>query len=369
MTITTSEQSAAEQAATEQAFDVAAMLAFAQKVFADQAVAKGTALAYVGERLGLWAALAAAGPVTSEELARHTGFAERYLREWLASQAAAGYLDYDAVGGRFTLSAERAAVLADETSPVTMAGGLPLAAAIWAGTERLAESFRTGRGIGWGDQDPRLFGAVDRCFAPLYRLSLVGEWLPALDGVVERLSAGARVLDVGCGLGSSARLIAEAFPNSTVLGVDPHAESIREAERAAVTHGVADRVRFAVGTATEYPAQGWDLICFFDSLHDMGDPLSAARHARSAVAVDGTVMFVEPAAGDRVEDNLHPIGLAYYAASTALCVPGSLAQDGGAALGALAGGERLTGLLAEAGFSRVRVAQRGDFNLIIEARP
>jgi SAM-dependent methyltransferase len=250
-----------------------------------------------------------------------------------------------------------------------LAGGFPLAAAIWAGTERLAESFRTGRGIGWGEQDQRLFGAVDRCFAALYRTSLVSEWLPALDGVVERLTTGARVLDVGCGLGSSARLIAAAFPHSTVLGIDPHAGSIRAAERAAAEHGLADRVRFAVGTAVDYPVRDWDLICFFDALHDMGDPVGAARYARSAVAADGTVLFVEPAAGDRVEDNLHPIGLAYYTASTALCVPGSLAQHGGAALGALAGGQRLTAVLTEAGFSRVRIALRGDFNLVIEARP
>jgi len=353
----------------EQTIDMEAVVAFAQKVFADQAVANGTALAYVGERLGLWAALAGAGRVTSAELAERTGFAERYLREWLSAQAAAGYLDYDATDRTFTLPAERAAVLADAGSPADMTGGFVLAAALWAGTGRLAESFRTGRGIAWGDQDPRLFSAVDRGFGALYRGSLVQEWLPALDGVVERLTAGARVLDVGCGLGNAALLIADAFPNTSVVGIDPHQGSIREAERAASAQGVSDRVRFDVGTAVDYPLRDWDLICFFDALHDMGDPLGAARYARSAVAADGTVLFVEPGAGDRLEDNLHPVGLQYYAASTAFCVPGSLSQHVGAALGAQAGGERLCAVLTEAGFSRVRVAVRTDFNLVIEARP
>ena len=326
----------------------------------------GAALAYVGDRLGLWAALAAAGPATSAELAAQTGLTERYLREWLAAQAAAGYLDHDA--GRFTLSPERAAVLAIEGSPAAMAGGFELAAAIWAGTGQLAEAFRTGRGISWAEQDPRLAGAVDRCFRANYAASLVDEWLPALDGVVAKLEAGARVLDVGCGHGTATVMIAEAFPQATVHGVDPLQPSVRAAEHAAVAAGA--RATFAIGTATDYAADGWDVVFFFDALHDMGDPLAAALHARTAVTDDGTVVFVEPAAADRLDDNLHPIGLTYYAASTALCVPGALSQaDEHDVLGAQAGTRRLAELLAEAGFSRVREAARTDLHVVIEARP
>jgi SAM-dependent methyltransferase len=345
--------------------DMDAVKAFAQKVGADQAATLGAALAHVGDRLGLWAALAGAGPVTAAELAARTGLAERYLGEWLAAQAAAGYVDAvdGRVDGRFALPAEKAAVLAVEASPAAMAGGFAFAAALWAGTDRLERAFRTGEGIGWGEQDARLAGAVDRCFRVAYGRSLVAEWLPALDGVVDRLAAGARVLDVGCGFGSATLMIAEAFPGSSVHGVDPHEPSVAAARRAA-----QGRASFAVGTATDYAADGWDLICFFDALHDMGDPLAAAQHARKAVADGGTVLLVEPAAGDRLEDNLHPVGLMYYAASTACCVPGALSQDG-TALGAQAGPARISAVLAEAGFSRVRVAARTDRHLVLEARP
>jgi SAM-dependent methyltransferase len=346
------------------AVDENAVIAFAEKVGADQAVTLGAALAYVGDRLGLWAALAAAGPVTSQELADRTGLAERYLREWLAAQAAAGYLDHDE--GRFVLAPERAAVLAVEESPAALAGGFEFAAALWAGTERLADAFRTGRGISWAEQDRRLACSTDRSFRPAYLTYLAGEWLPALDGVVARLQAGARVLDVGCGLGGASLMIAEAFPRAAVHGVDPLHESVQAA--AARADG---RATFSVGTATDYATDGWDLVCFFDALHDMGDPLAAAQHAREAVADDGTVMFVEPAAGDRLEDNLHPIGLTYYAASTAFCVPGALSQthDHCDVLGAQAGSRRLVEVLTEAGFSRVREAARTPFHVVIEGRP
>jgi SAM-dependent methyltransferase len=346
------------------ALDTDAMVAFAEKVGADQAIVYGAALAYVGDRLGIWAALAAAGPTTSDELAERTGLAERYLREWLATQAAAGYLEHDT--GRFTLSPERAAVLAVPESPAALAGGFELAAAIWAGADRLADAFRTGVGISWADQDVRVAGAVDRCFHPNYLTYLLYQWLPALDGVVAKLEAGARVLDVGCGLGTASLMIADAFPRAAVHGVDPLDASVR-----AATDRAQGRATFAVGTATDYPADGWDVVFFFDALHDMGDPLSAAGHARKAVADDGAVVFVEPAAGDRLEDNLHPVGLAYYASSTALCVPGALSQahDPDHVLGAQAGTGRIAEVLGQAGFSRVREAARTPFHLVVEARP
>ena len=351
---------------TENDLDSDAVTAFAEKVGADQAIAYGSALAYLGDRLGLWAALAEAGPVTSDELAERTGLAERYLREWLATQTAAGYLDH--ADGRFTLSPERAAVLAVEGSPVGLAAGFEVAAAIWAGTERLADAFRTGSGISWAEQDRRLAAAVDRSFRVFYANSLVTEWLPSVDGLVATLEAGARVLDVGCGQGSAAVLIADAFPGSTVHGVDPLVDSVRAAEHAATTAGA--RATFAVGTATDYATDGWDAIFFFDALHDMGDPLGAAEHARKAVADDGVVVLIEPAAGDSLDDNLHPVGLTYYAASTALCVPGALSQEHDhGVLGAQAGTRRITDVLTRAGFSRVREAARTPFHVVIEARP
>lgn len=352
----------------EAPLDVDAVAAFAEKVGVNHAVTVAHALAYVGDRLGLWTALAAAGPVTSEELAERTGLAERYLREWLAAQAAAGYVVHDA--GRFRLPPERAAVLAVEGSPAAMAGCFELAAAVWAGTDRLADAFRTGRGISWAEQDPRLAGAVDRCFHPYYAASLVEEWLPAVDGLVAALEGGARVLDVGCGQGNATVLIADAFPHAIVHGIDPLPRSLRQAERAAVAAGV--RATFGQGTATEYATDGWDAIFFFDTLHDIGDPLAAAEHARKSVAADGVVVVVEPAAGDRLDDNLHPVGLSYYAASTALCVPEALSQGQGQghdALGAQAGTQRISDLLVRAGFGRVREAARTPFHAVIEARP
>ena len=344
--------------------DEQAVVAFAEKVGVDQAITYGVAMAYVGDRLGLWAALAEAGPVTSDELAERTGFAERYLREWLASQAAAGYLDH--AEGRFTLTPERAAVLAVPGSPASVAGGFELAATVWAVTPLLADAFRTGRGISWAEQDARLAGAVDRVFHPNYLTYLVAEWLPALDGVVAKLRAGARVLDVGAGLGTATLMIADAFPQAVVHGVDPLEESVREA-----TARAGGRATFTVGTATDYPLDGWDVLFFFDALHDMGDPLGAARYARRAVAEDGTVVFVEPAAADRLEVNLHPIGLAYSATSTALCVPGALSQadDHAHVLGNQAGVARIAEVLTQAGFSRVREAARTPFHVVIEARP
>ena len=349
-------------------FDLTRVQTFAMKVAGDHAVANNAALAYLGDRLGLWRALASTPATTSSELADRTGLAERYLREWLAAQAAAGYLTYDPAGQRFSLPAEHAMVLADDDSPASLAGEYEVTAAIWAGVERLAHVFVTGEGIPWADQDPRVVTGVERFFRPLYASSLVPEWIPAVDGLAERLQRGARVLDVGCGLGTPTRLMAEAFPASSFRGVDNHEESIRGAVRNAERSGLTN-VDFAVAGAADFGGGPYDVICMFDTLHDLWDPIGALRHARASLAADGILFIVEPGAGDRLEDNLHPLGLAWYACSTSLCVPGSLAQGGGhAALGAQAGPARTVDVIAEAGFSVARQAAASQFNLVFEAR-
>ena len=330
--------------------DLTRVQAFVMKVAGDHAVANNAVLAYLGDRLGLWRTLASMPPTTSFELADRTGLAERYLREWLAAQAAAGYLTYDPVDRRFTLPPEHAMVLADDDSPAALAGEYEVTAAMWAGAERLAHAFATGEGIRWAEQDPRAVTGVERFFRPLYASSLVPQWLPTVDGLVERLQRGARVLDVGCGLGTATRLLASAFPASSFLGVDNHQESIQGAVRTAERSGLTN-VDFAVAGATDFDGGPYDVICMFDTLHDLGDPVGALRHARASLAADGIVFVVEPGAADRLEDNLHPLGLAWYACSTALCVPGSLAQTGRAALGAQAGSARTLEVFAEAGFT------------------
>ncbi len=342
--------------------------AFAGQVAQERVGASLSLLNYVGDVLGLWRAMAGAGAVTSAELAGRTGLAERYVREWLAGQTVAGHVTHE--DGRFTLPDEHAAVLADDESPFAQAGGLEVGAAMWLAADRIAEAFRTGGGVGWHEHDPRLFRGVSRFFAPLYRLSLVPQWLPALDGVVDRLVSGARVLDMGCGYGTSTILMAQAYPASRFEGIDSHARSVEAAWAAAKEAGVQDRVCFHVGDATEDMAGPWDLICFFDALHDMGDPVAAAARARQALTPDGTLLAVEPYASDRLEDRIgNPISMSYYTASTFLCVPNSLSQDSGFALGAQAGESRMVKLLGDAGFSRVRLALTTDYNLVFEARP
>src|SRR4051812_29878586 len=343
--------------------------AFVGLLATDVGAALNTALVALGDRLGLYRAMADAQPVSAADLATRTSTHPRYVREWLNTQAASGYVDYDPASDRYTLPAEHAFVLADESSPLALAGMFHAASAVIDGRARVEERFITGGGIGWHEHEDGLFCGTERAFAASYRAALVQAWLPALDGVVEKLQRGARVADVGCGHGASAILMAQAFPASTFVGFDTHAASIETARRRAVEAGVADRVRFTVAPADDYPGEGYDLICFFDALHDMGDPVGAARRARTALAADGTALIVEPYAGDRIEDNLNPVGRFYYGMSTLVCTPGALSQPGGVALGTQAGEARLTEILHAGGFASVRRAAETPLNLILEARP
>jgi SAM-dependent methyltransferase len=342
--------------------------AFLDRAFTDLAASYGGVMVSLGDKLGLYRALAGAGPLTSAELAERAGCAERYVREWLGSQVAAAYVDYDPATETYELPAEHAAVLADPDSPTLLTPAYNVPASMWTDEEQAVRAFRSGEGVPWGAHDERLFCGVAAFYRNAYGAALVPQWLPSLDGVVERLERGAQVADVGCGHGHSTVLMAEAFPNSTFLGIDPHEGSIRAAIENAQAAGVSDRVSFSVGTAAELPERGFDLICFFDALHDMGDPVGAARQARSALADGGTVMLVEPYAADRVEDNKGPIGRLYYSASTTLCCAHALSDGGHDVLGAQAGEARLADVFAEAGFTHWRLAEQTPFNLILEAR-
>jgi SAM-dependent methyltransferase len=328
--------------------------------------AANAALVLIGDKLGLYRALAVGKPLTSRELALATGTHERYVREWLAAQAASGFVTYDDDRGRFSLSPEQAAVLADQESPVNMTGGFYSLAAVFADEPKLAEAFKTGQGVGWGDHCNCLFCGTERFFRPGYKHHLVPEWLPSLEGVVEKLERGACVADVGCGHGASTMLMAEAFPTSTFVGIDFHEPSIAHAK--ASTNGHAN-VRFELARAHDYPGADYDLVTMFDCLHDMGDPVGAVRHVRRTLKPDGTLMLVEPMAGDSLVDNLNPVGRIFYAFSTSICVPASLKQEVGAALGAQAGEAALSEVIHQGGFTRFRHANETPFNMIIEARP
>jgi len=349
--------------------DQAKLESFVGKVFGDMTAALSAPLALVGDRLGLYKALADGGAMTSKELAKKTKTAERYVREWLANQTAADYVDYDKASGRYTLPPEHAMVLADESSPAFMLGGFDVVDASFRGVERTAKAFRSGKGVAWGAHHPSLFRGTARFFGPGYRANLAGPWLSSLDGVVEKLSSGAKVADVGCGHGISTAVMAVAFPTSHFTGFDAHAPSIRDAKKHAAKAGAKKNTKFEVAKSSDFPGKGYDLVCFFDCFHDMGDPLAAARHVRKSLAPDGTWLLVEPFAGDRVEDNLNPVGRAFYAASTQICVPASLSEKGKAALGAQAGEARIGEILKKAGFTRFRRATATPFNLILEARP
>jgi SAM-dependent methyltransferase len=327
------------------------------------------ALVVIGDRLGLYRALAAGEALTATELAERTGTAERYVREWLNAQAASGYVDYDADTHRYGLSPEQAAILADESGPAFVGGGFQIALGAAAGLGRIQDAFATGAGMGWHEHNRDVFDGCERFFEPGYRANIINDWIPALEGVQQRLEAGGRVADVGCGHGVSSIVIAQGYPAAEVIGFDYHDESIAEARRRAEAAGLSDRVRFEVAAADAFPGTGYDLVASFDCLHDMGDPVGVARHVREALAQDGTWLIVDPHAGDRVEDNLNPVGRAYYAFSTMLCVPNSLSQDGGLALGAQAGEARLREVVTAAGFTRFRRATETPFNIVLEARP
>jgi SAM-dependent methyltransferase len=323
--------------------------------------------AILGDRLGLYRALLAVMPAVPADVAREAGVGERYVREWLAGQAAGGYVTYDPETERFSLTEEQAFVLADPNGMQAAAAFLiPVATA--RSIDRITEAVRSGEGVPWHAHDPMLFEGTERFFRPGYVADLVSSWIPALDGVEDRLRAGARVADVGCGHGASTLLLAAAYPASQVVGFDYHAPSVEEARKRAVDAGLADRVAFEVAGAGDFPGAGYDLVAVFDALHDMPDPLTAARHVRETLADDGTFLLVEPYANDRLEDNLNPVGRLFYAASTVICVAHSMTEEPRTALGAQAGEGRLTALLHEAGFGRVRRAAETPFNLVLEAR-
>jgi 2-polyprenyl-3-methyl-5-hydroxy-6-metoxy-1,4-benzoquinol methylase len=326
------------------------------------------ALVVIGDRLGLYRELAAAGPLTPSELAQRTGNAERYVREWLNAQAASGWVDYDGASGSYSMSPEQAMMFAQPDSPAFVGGGFQLALGAAESRDHIAEAFATGTGFGWHEHHHDVFDGCQRFFEPGYRANIVQSWIPALEGIHERLLAGGRVADVGCGHGASAIIIAQAYPEARVDGSDLHDGSIVEARRQAEEAGVSDRVSFSVAAADALPEAGYDLVTSFDCLHDMGDPAGVARHVRSALAPGGSWMIVEPRAGDSVPENLNPVGRAYYAFSTLLCTPSSLAQEGGLALGAQAGEARLREVLESAGFTDVRLAAETPFNLVLEAR-
>ena len=350
------------------AIDQTKLESFLTRAVADLSAGYGGVMVSLGSKLGLYKAMAGAGPISSKELAARASCAERYVSEWLNAQVAGGYVGYHAVSDTYELSPEQAMVLADEDSPVYIPNAWNVPASMWFDEDKAIEAFRTGKGVAWGEHHDRLYCGVAAFYRNAYRASLLSEWLPALDGVVERLEAGIAVADVGCGHGHSTLLMAEAFPRSRFNGFDAHPESIEAARRNGADAGLAARVVFEVARAVDYPGRNYGLICFFDCLHDMGDPMAAAGRAGEVLAPDGTVMLVEPFANDRVEDNISPVARLYYAASTTLCCAHAISEGGNLVLGAQAGEARLAEVFRKAGFTRFRRAAQTPFNLILEAR-
>jgi SAM-dependent methyltransferase len=340
---------------------------FVERAFEDFVAAMSLPMVVIGDRLGLYKAMAGAGSLTSTELAERTGTAERYVREWLSQQAAGGYVSYDDATGRFTLPDEHAAVLADELSPSFLGGAFQLAFGYAHSARHVEDAFREGAGLPYDHQDADVYRGIERFYLPAYTANLTTTWIPALTGVQDKLLAGARIADVACGHGVSTLLLAQTYPRCEVVGFDYHAGSISRAQERARAAG-SNSPRFQVASASDFPGH-YDLVLLLDCLHDMGDPEAACRHIRAALEPDGTLLLVEPLAGDRLAENLTPLGRAYYAASTLNCVPTSLSQPRGLALGAQAGEARLREIVTGAGFSRFRRAVEAPFNLVIEARP
>jgi SAM-dependent methyltransferase len=344
----------------------ARMMEFVGRAVGDVGAVLNGSMVVIGDKLGLYRAMTGAGPLTPAELAERTGTAERYVREWLSAQAARGYVTYDGTN-RFSLPDEHAEPLTDETSPACVIGAFEIAVGSVLATDTIIERFRTGQGFAWGAHDDHVLGGCERFFRPGYLNHLATSWIPALDGVEAKLSAGARVADVGCGHGASTVLLADTYPASDVVGFDAHAGSIEEARKRAADAGLADRVHFEVASATTL-AGTYDLVCFFDCLHDMGDPAGACAHVLDHLAPGGTLMLIEPFAEDDLADNLNPVGAAYYGFSTLLCTPSSLSQDVGTALGAQAGEARLREIVTGAGFTTLRRVAETPFNIVLEAK-
>jgi SAM-dependent methyltransferase len=345
----------------------AKMQEFMMKALMDMGATATAPMILLGDRLGLYKAMAELGPASSEEIAKKTGTFERYIREWVRGQAAAGYVSYEAKAEKYYLNDEQKMALAVEDSPFFIAGAFQTMAATFAAHDKLAECFKSGKGLDWSEQHPLLFIGTERFFRPGYLAHLISEWIPSLEGIEPKLKSGGKVADIGCGHGSSTILMAQTYPKSQFIGFDYHAPSIAAARDRAAKAGVADRARFEVAKSTDYPGEGYDLVTHFDCLHDMGDPVGAARRVKESLAKDGVWMIVEPFAHDKPEDNFNPIGRVFYAASTSICVPASLAQNG-PALGAQAGEAKIREVLREGGFTKVRRSAETPFNIVLEAR-
>ena len=349
------------------AVDMDKLNAFMGRFVGDLGAAMHAGTVVLGDQLGLYKALATA-PMSAGELARKTQTDERYVREWASAQAASGYVEYDPGADRFHMTEEQAFALADEDSPAFIPGAFQVTLGALKAVPKLAGVFRTGLGFGWHEHDPWLFQGTERFFRPGYAANLVSSWIPALEGVEATLKAGGLVADVGCGHGASTLIMAKAYPKAQFVGFDYHAPSIEWARNAASAAGLSDRVRFEVASAKDFPGHDYDLVAFFDCLHDMGDPVGASRHVRAALKPQGCWMLVEPFANDRLQDNLNPVGRVYYSASTMICTPASKSQEVGLALGAQAGEQRLRGVVTEGGFRHFRRATETPFNRVFEAR-